>query len=101
MTQNSWQLGGPEEKTIIVNNEDQLEQELNRLHEEANKQGKSILVTLGSPSGKSLSIGLGSDMSVLSWINEKDTAPYKLSKGSLADDDEGVSFLFSNQESEF
>jgi hypothetical protein len=80
-----------------ASNRRELDRLLHSLNAEATEP--TIVTLLDETTGRMLSLAVGSDQSVVNWMDENDPHPYWSSKGS---GDEGrVSFHFGNQPSEF
>jgi immunity protein Imm1 of predicted polymorphic toxin system len=87
-----------EDGTAWVSSVAELDALLDKLAREA--AAKPFMVDLVSPSGDSLSIGLGSKKSVLSWIPSGGNPPYYASKGN-PEADGAVVFFYRGSWSEF
>ena len=77
----------------------QLDELLDSLHAEFSRS-EPVLVTVELDSGDSLSIGLGQERSVLSFVGKSLEPPYYISVGEQ-DIDEPIAFRYGNQWSEF
>ena len=76
-----------------------VERVLDRLHQRY-RSGDPTLVTVERNDGGSLSIGLGADVSVLTYVRSDKNPPYYVSSGGT-DEDEVMSFRFGGDLSEY
>jgi hypothetical protein len=86
-----------EDKAVSVADVDQL---LDRLHELFLNARPTLVMVQRVSNGDALSIGLGSQLSVLNYISGSGLPPYYQSVGE-SDSEDGISFLFGNTYSEF
>lgn len=94
-----WRLQWGACSSAVVATSTELDEMLDNIHAEA-QRGCPVVADLISPSGDVLSVGLGLDVSVLSFVSASGGPPYLASAGD--DDAEGaVAFCWNGEWSEF
>jgi hypothetical protein len=89
---------GPREATVST--VDELDRLLDRIAAEAVRTGRPELPTLYDDDGRSLAVGVGDRLSLLSWTDENTEDDVVLSAGDEESDGE-VKFFYGNQFSFF
>jgi hypothetical protein len=82
-----------------VESVEELDRQLDDLEQKARLN--PLMVDLVACNGDTLSIGLGQDVSVLSWVGASGDPPYYASKGNEATQGETIVFSYRDQWSEF
>jgi Immunity protein Imm1 len=91
---------GWERNEVVVGSVQELDALLDRITAEAEAADLPMLAVLGREDGSTLSIGLGSDESVLSYVSGSWDPPYYVSRGDPSRT-EPVEFVYSGELTEF
>ena len=79
---------------------DDVERRLDEIHAQLRNERPTLVTVELAVSRDSLSIGLGAQLSVLNYVRGDNNPPYYTSSGGV-DVDEGISFLFGGELSEY
>lgn len=86
---------------ISISDADQMTRELDRIDQESRAADEPWMVALLDEAGRELALGVGADISVITWTDEDDKElPYLISHGASQDGEEDLEFYYG-QWSEF